>query len=344
MVEDPAVGDRLGVVELVDDDDLERIGRDVGDAVGGQGLHGREHVLPALRPGAPDVELAEVRVTEHLAIGATGLLQDLLAMRHEEQARTAAGLLGQALVVEGGDDRLAGASRGDEQVAVPVVHHPLDLELLEHLRLVRVGPHLQAGQREGDPIMGLRASRLRQRVVEPVTVALGVVGLERRVVPVGVEGGAELLEQRRRAHRREAHVPLHAVEQRGAREVARPDVCRVEAGVAPEQPRLGVKTGAQRVVLHLDVGAEVGDQTVKGGPLGGAHVGRGDQAQRDATVAELGELLLQQAQAVPLHERQDDVHLVSAGELSSQLCTDAGLALGIGQQRSLRERRRRSAQ
>ena len=92
------------------------------------------------------------------------------------------------------------------------------------------------------------------------------------------------------------------------------------------------------------MGAEVGDQTVKSRPLRSAHVGRGDEPQRHAAVAEFRELPLQHAQAVPLHERQDDVHLVSARELSAQFRTDAGLALGIRQQRSLRQRRRRTAQ
>ena len=38
-----------------------------------------------------------------------------------------------------------------------------------------------------------KGPKSRQCVVEAVTVALGIVGLERRVVPVGVEGRAELL-------------------------------------------------------------------------------------------------------------------------------------------------------
>ena len=61
VVEDAPVGHSLGVMELVDDYDLERIGRDVGNAIGGQGLHGREHVLPSAPDVRTDVKLAEVR-------------------------------------------------------------------------------------------------------------------------------------------------------------------------------------------------------------------------------------------------------------------------------------------
>ena len=57
------------------------------DAVGVQRLHAGEHVPPALGTRAADVELAEVGVGEHLSIGPQRLLEDLLAMRHEEQRR-----------------------------------------------------------------------------------------------------------------------------------------------------------------------------------------------------------------------------------------------------------------
>ena len=81
------VGASLCVVELVDDDDRVRTGRDVGDSVCRQRLDGGEDVIPALGAGAADVELAEVGVVQDLAVGAHGLLEDLATVSDEEQRR-----------------------------------------------------------------------------------------------------------------------------------------------------------------------------------------------------------------------------------------------------------------
>ncbi len=67
------------------------------------------------------------------------------------------------------------------------------VERIQHCLLVREGTHLKAGQGDGYPIVRCPACGLRQRVVQPVPVALGVVGLETRVVPIGVEGCFEFL-------------------------------------------------------------------------------------------------------------------------------------------------------
>ena len=52
-------------------------------------------------------------------------------------------------VVQGGDDRLACAGRGHDEVAVPIVDRPFGIEFFEHLSLVGLGLHLQTGQRDG---------------------------------------------------------------------------------------------------------------------------------------------------------------------------------------------------
>ena len=69
---------------------------------------------------------------------ALALLQDLLAVRDEEQASYRLRCFAEPAVVECRDDGLAGAGRGDDQV-VPGRALPLDLELLEDLSLVRIG-------------------------------------------------------------------------------------------------------------------------------------------------------------------------------------------------------------
>ena len=100
-----------------------------------EGLNGPEHVPPLVGTVAVDVELAEVARSQHLAERAEALLQDLLPMRHEQQARI--GLqasVAQALVVQRRDDGLAGSGGGDDQVLPAAVSLALGVQLLQHLR------------------------------------------------------------------------------------------------------------------------------------------------------------------------------------------------------------------
>lgn len=135
------------MVELIDDDHGVPVGRDPVHPVRGEGLNAGEHVLPPFGPGAGDVQLAEVHVVEDLAIGAQRLLQDLLAVRHEEQGRAGLRLSGQPAVVERGDHGLARPGGGDHEVAVPMVDDALHLERVQHVLLMRIGAHVEAGQR-----------------------------------------------------------------------------------------------------------------------------------------------------------------------------------------------------
>ena len=61
---------------------------------------------------------------------------------------------------------------------MPVVNRALGLERLEHLLLVRVGPHLEPDSEIVTRSCCVSADGLGQRVVEPVAVAVRVVGLE----------------------------------------------------------------------------------------------------------------------------------------------------------------------
>ena len=127
VVEEPSVRRRLGVVELVDDHDVVGVGRDVRDAVRLQGLHAGEDVVPTLRARAGDVQLTERGVGEDFSVGPQRLLEDLLAVRDEEQSRPV-GWRGpaQSAVVKCGDHRLAGPGGGDDQIAMAIVHVALD--------------------------------------------------------------------------------------------------------------------------------------------------------------------------------------------------------------------------
>ena len=87
VIEQPPVARRRGVVELVDHDDVERIGgrqRRVGAP--GEGLDHREEVL-AGGVLATTMDLAEVGVVEYGAVSTERLAEDLLAVSDEQQPR-----------------------------------------------------------------------------------------------------------------------------------------------------------------------------------------------------------------------------------------------------------------
>ncbi len=251
-------------------------------------------------------------------------------MRDEQQpvAREARAEPG---VVEGRDHRLARAGRRDNQVAVPVVNRPLRLEPFEDLRLVRVRADLESGhhgRRRRDLVTAERGPQPLRGVL-----VVGVVVDERGVCPVAVEGAGELANQVRRRHRGQPHVPLQPVHQRGARQVAAADEGGVEAGVAVEEPRLGMQPSRPRLVADLHLSAEPTHERVDGSLLGGSHVRRGDDAERDAAAAQHVQLLLEDPQAVPAHERAEQVDAVGRGELRAQLGAERRLVPGVGDQR-----------
>ncbi len=128
----------------------------------------------------------------------------------------------------------------------------LGLQGLEHGHLVRVRLEVEAERWNGRPV----ASALcRERLCDAIAIALRVVGLELVRIPVRLEGGPELLEERRRVPLRQADIPLEALVQRRAREVRRADVRGMRPGVAVEEPGLRVKACAPDVVGNADLGA-----------------------------------------------------------------------------------------
>ena len=83
MFEQVPVGVGRGVVELVDDDDIEVVRREMAQVP--QTLHGREHVLELHRPAAVAPHLSERSVAQVLAERRTGLLEQFLAVGDEQQ-------------------------------------------------------------------------------------------------------------------------------------------------------------------------------------------------------------------------------------------------------------------
>lgn len=266
----------LCVVELVDHQHLVGVRGDVLHAVGGERLDAGENVLPPLRPSPTHIQLAEVAVGQDLPVGPQGLLEDLLPVGHEQQRGPGPRLLAQASVVQCRHHGLAGAGGRHDEVAVTVVDLSFRLQRLEHLQLVGEGSDLQPRQRQRDAGVLLASCCLRESVVETVVVDVRVVELVGGVVPVRLEGRAELLQQGGRGHAGEPDVPLDPVQQRSSREVGRPHVGGVEARPPMEHPGLGMQTCPLGVVLDAYLGVELADQPVQGGSLRGAHVGRRD--------------------------------------------------------------------
>ena len=225
----------------------------------------------------------------------------------------------EAAVVESRDHRLAGAGGGDDEIPVPIVELTLGGRAPPASLPGSGRADLQPGERMVSPAVSRRARRPQRarRQVDPILVR--VVPLEAAVVPVGVEGGSELRHQRRRGHPGQPDVPLHAVQQRCPGQIGRPDVGGVEFRVAAEQPRLGMQSRPQGVVLNFDLGAELPDQPVQRDPLGGAHVGRGHDPQWHAPSSEILEFRLQDPQAVPFDEGAQQVDLIGGDQFGTQL-------------------------
>src|ERR1051326_5726717 len=104
------------MVELIYDDDFERRWIDRFQVYLGQRLDRREHVLPFVGAMSVYVELAEGPVAKHHPEHRPTLCKQLTAVSNEKQPRsTVARAL--ALIIERGDNRLARACGGNDQVS-----------------------------------------------------------------------------------------------------------------------------------------------------------------------------------------------------------------------------------
>ena len=73
-IEQGAIRWRLGVMELVDDDDVIRLGRELSQSRRVQGLNGCEHVCAVTRPATTNQKLTEVTVPHGRPEGRLALL------------------------------------------------------------------------------------------------------------------------------------------------------------------------------------------------------------------------------------------------------------------------------
>ena len=320
VVEEPCPRLGGGVVELVDDDDLEARRRDPVQRFRPQGLYRGEHVLEAGRFDATDPQLAEARIAERVPERRERLRQDLLAMGDEQEGRPAPSVDLRG-VVERRHDRLARAGGGDEQVPVMTLRTG-QRDLLEQARLER--QRVQLGRRQHDPVAASLALQAGGELG-------GVVVDEILVLPVRLEDGPHLVDDVGVARGRDAHVPLETVDLRHLREVRGPDVRGREPGVAVEQPRLGVKSCAAGVVGDAHRGTCL-RQRVECRPFGGAGVDRRQQPHGPARRHVPAQGVEQGADAAEPHEGHDDVDPVRRVDLRADLLADVGLAGRVRQE------------
>ena len=314
------------MVELVDDHHIEMVRRQVVETIGRQRLDRREHVIPLGGRLAVDPLFAERTVTQHMAEGGAALAQDLLAMGDEQQlGRIELGA--QVAVVECGHDRLAGTSGGDDQ-AVRTSSPTLDLQLFQDRLLKRIRRDVERRQ-----ICCLILDGAAQGVVE----LGGVVGFEVVGLPVGLEGRFERADHVGVQDLAGPHVPLHAGDLGRVGQVRRADVDGRLAGVAVEEPRLGMQPGGGRVVADLDLDAQV-LQLVERLGLGRAGVGGGDDPHSFAGVQVFLQGGDQVADAGPADERQHDVDAVSRVDLGFDLLAQGRLASCVGEQHGVADR------
>jgi hypothetical protein len=114
-VKDPFVGRCGRVMELVDDDNVEVIGLEIGKARRIQALHGRKDMIESLRPGVTDPELAERCVTQGVSVGRKTLFEDFLAVCDKQEA-IARELTSKPCIVDRRDDGLSRSGRRDQEV------------------------------------------------------------------------------------------------------------------------------------------------------------------------------------------------------------------------------------
>jgi hypothetical protein len=326
-VEELGVALRRGMVNLVDDDVVERPRGQVRRLR--ERLHRGEDVPSRLGAQAVDPELAEIGTAEHLAKDAPRLLEDLLAVS-DEQERVDLVVALQVGIVERSDERLPGAGRGHDEVL-----RPAGRARFRELAQDRLLPILGL-QVEGEEVAG--ALRLRERADEPPgRVLRAVEGLEAvGVDPVALEHGAHVLEHAGLVRLRDPDVPLEALRLSRMREIRGADVRGGVLRIPVEQPGLRVKAGRRVVVGDANLCPESA-QELDRLHLGGSHVRRREDAQwalqREVALDERTELV----ETGELDERAEEVDSVGARELAREVREDA-LAVGVRDEDRCEER------
>ena len=316
VVEQPPIRRGRGMVELIDDDDVEVIGREVLQVAGVQALHRGEDVLEVVRSCTADPFLAEGSVPDGVPEGGQALIQDLITVCDEQQTRPGQ-FTAQAGVVDGGHDGLTGAGGRHQQIAVPTAA-PSYRDLLQQSLLE--GFQAKFDRAEDDLRSGVDPAR---------SAALGfeLRGIERDEIgalPVAFEDSLKLGEDVGVAGSRGTDVPLQSGDLCGMGEVGGADVCGGEAAAAVEDPRLGVQPGGADIVGDTYLRTQV-CELLKGGLLGGSGVDGGEDPQRFAAFAVPAQRADERIDTAAADEGHQHVNLIGRVDLGVELMKQARL-------------------
>ena len=198
MVDECFVRIRSGVVEFIDDQHIEPIGIQMLEVGNGEALDGGEHVLERIRLLSINPELAKCRVAQRVAESEKTLVQDFLAVGDKQQSRPRQASA-QSLIVECRHHRLAGASRRNQQVAMPSAL-PRQLDQFQQSHLEGLGPDLHRTGHQVQPGAFLPLRHLAKLV--------DVEGAKIFVVPVAFKHRTELVDHIGIACAGHTHVPF----------------------------------------------------------------------------------------------------------------------------------------
>ena len=325
VVEEGPIAGGGGVVDLVHDDVVECVGLELEQSLRPGELldRGEDDVAGRVLVG-PD-EPAHVLAPEEASEGPGRLYQQLLTVGHDQGPRHAAQDGPHALHVEGGQVGLAHAGGQDDQCA-PGSSCPSGVDGREGLGLYLT----RGGQRAGGWWLHVEGRGPAQsRGALPVGLQPGPVH-RRAEAPEHLEGLADL-----DGCGVASKVPLHAVGEGGARQVAAAHEGHVEAR-APQAPGLGVEDVALDPCdldhPQLQVALQ-SHEALDGGGLGDDHVVPREQAEACSSGQGRLKGALQQGHPALHDEGGHDVDGVSAGDQRAELvqqmvCASSGQARG----------------
>ena len=199
------------MVELIDDHDVEVVRARCSRLAAVRLWIDANTCSKAMGRAPPTHSLAERVVAHRVPEHRQALLQDLLSGARR-RAAAPAGTCPQPRIVDRRHDRLAGAGRRHEQIAV-VAARTGQLDKLEHPFLKGLEPHLKRAEHR-QPSLGGSAGSGRERR----GTRLGV-GDEVAALPVAVEDRFDLLNDVDVPRGGDPHVPLQARHLRRVRQI-----------------------------------------------------------------------------------------------------------------------------
>ena len=300
--EDLLVGACGSMVDLVHDDVFEVGGIEALPELLGLERLDRDEKMRRCRLGPlpSDHEGTEVLVLQDTAEAGQRLAQDLLAVRDEEQARSPPLPLAEAPVVEGSNHGLARACRCHDQVPPMPSHLTFGSEGIEDLLLVRIGTDIE-GIDLPLPFLLVPAPLVADGLCEALLILLSIV-LEFGIVPVGIEGRADLVEDVLLVGTAHLHIPFEPACHRWIREVGGAHIGSRIAAPPPEDIGLRMEAGPSCIVGDLD------GSTGKPGELGHClgvgrpHIACRNDPEPAATLGKAPELAHKETDTAPFHK------------------------------------------